>query len=130
VYLKSVPGEHRPDENFPNFMDVAFRRAEHHDAGSRALGTQPLEFRIEHCHGSAHRFGGGHHVGKEHLPAGELLADVMHAWDKAVIDGIDGRDAGCEGFFRQAGSSIGRAFDDVLPHGGEVVVWHKVSRPC
>ena len=85
---------------------------------------------VEHCHVSAHRFGGGHHIGKEHLPAGPLLADVVHAWGKAVIDGIDGRDAGCEGFFRQAGSSIGRAVDDALPHGGEVIVCHKVFRPC
>ena len=61
---------------------------------------------------------------------GELLADVVHAGDESFIDGVDGWDAGSYGFPRQAGRRVGGAVDDALAHGGEVVVRHKVSRPC
>ncbi len=128
VHAEAVRRQQRSDQNLANFVDVALGRAQHHDASHGPFRAEFPQFRIEHGHRRAHRLGGGHHVRQIHLARGELFADVVHARDVAVVDGVDGRNAGGRRPAARGSEAVSGAPSMMLCRMAEkVVVGHRGS---
>ena len=59
----------------------------------------------------------------------ELLADGMHTRHIAVVDGVQGQDAGIERLAGESSSGLGSSVNDALPHILESLLGHKGIHP-
>ena len=129
--LKSMSRQERADENLADLVDVPLRGSQHDDSGPGTVAAELLEFRIEHGHGGAHGFSGGHHVGEEHLSASELLADIVHAGDVSVVNGVEGAVPAAIACWASSRAVSGAPAIMLCAHEREsVVVPWKYLRPC
>jgi hypothetical protein len=93
VHPETIRSQHGSHENLANLVDIALGRPEHDNTRHGTFGAEFAQFRVEHGHGGAHCLRRGHHVGKKHLPPGELLAHIVHSGNVAVVNGVAGRHA-------------------------------------
>ena len=74
--------------------------------------------------GALHGPGRQHHVGQVEVAAGEPRPDLLHAGHEALVDRLQGRDAGRDGGASGDLGGIGIAVDDGLAHRLELGVGH------